>query len=127
MRERRIQLRPEIVGTALLALAGTAWGQEFNITGLRTDSVTLYKDCKMDQGVSITKQQFQGVWPARKDPSSSLYYHLVRDGVNYCVKAFSVSTDQPVKVEKGTECNVQVAGRPPKTGAVRGVGEGCPK
>ena len=47
MRERRIRLRPELVGTALLALAGTAWGQQFNITGLRTDSVTLYRDCKI--------------------------------------------------------------------------------
>jgi hypothetical protein len=128
MRERLIRLRPELAGAALLALAGTAWGQEFNITGLRTDSVMLYRDCKMDQGVAVTKQQFQGqVWPARKDPNSSLYYHVVRDGVSYCVKAFSVSTDQAVKVEKDSECGAKVAGRPPKTGAVRGVGEGCPK
>ena len=64
MKERRIRLRPEIVGMALFALAGTAWGQEFNITGLRTDSVILYRDCKMDQGVPVTKQQFQSqVWP----------------------------------------------------------------
>ncbi|HME96832.1 MAG TPA: hypothetical protein VKN16_21730 [Methylomirabilota bacterium] len=128
MRERRIWLWPEIVGSALLALAGTAWGQEFNITGLRTDSVTLYRDCKMEQPVTVTKQQFEGQkWAARKDPNSALYFLLVRDNVNYCVKAFSVSTDQTVKVDKDSQCNARVAGAPPKSGAVRGVGEGCGK
>ena len=125
MRERRVRWRPEIAGVVLLVLAGSAWAQEFNITGLRTDSVTLYRDCKMDQGVPISKQQFQGPWPARKDPGSTLYFHVVRDGVKYCVKAFSVWTDQTVKVDKDSECGAKVAGRPPKTGAVRGVGEGC--
>jgi hypothetical protein len=107
-------------------MAGSAAAQDFNITGLRTDPVMLYRDCKMDQAVAITKQQFQGPWPARKDPTSSLYFHLVRDGVPYCVKAFSVSTDQTVKVDRDSECGARIAGRPPKTGAVRGVGEGCP-
>jgi hypothetical protein len=41
------------------------------------------------------------------------------------VKAFAVETDRAVPVAKDEECNTRVAGRPPKTGAVRGVGEGC--
>jgi hypothetical protein len=125
MKARRVRLRPELAGAVLLAMIGTAWAQDFNITGLRTDSVTLYKDCKLEQGSSITKQQFQGPWPAKKDPTSSLYFNVTRDGVRYCVKAFSVWTDQAVKVDKDSECGAKVAGRPPKTGAVRGVGEGC--
>lgn len=126
MTEWRARLRPEIVGPLLLVVTGVAWAQEsFNITGLRTDSVTLYKDCKMDQGVPVTKQQFQGPWPATKDPGSSLYFRVARNGESYCVKAFSVQTDQAVRVDRDKECGAKVAGRPPKVGAVRGVGEGC--
>jgi hypothetical protein len=118
-----MRLRPEIVATLLLAAAGTAAAdQPLNITGLRTDPITLYKDCKMDQGIPVTRQQFQGPWAAVKK-DSSLYFWVKRSDGDYCVKAFSVQTDQ-AKVVDG-ECGAKVAGRPPRTGAVRGVGGGC--
>jgi hypothetical protein len=126
MRERGMWLWPKIVGMLFFAGVGTAWAdQSFSITDFRTDSVTLYKDCKMDQGVQIARQQFQGPWPATKDPNSSLYFHVVRDGQKYCVKAFSVKTDQAIKVDKDAECGAMIAGSQLKSGAVRGVGEGC--
>ena len=126
MRQRDMRLWPEIVGMLLLAAAGTAWAdQSFSIIGFRTDSVTLYKDCDMNQGVPIARQQFQGPWPATKDPKSSLYFHVVRDGQKYCVKAFSVKTDQTIKVDNDAECGAMIAGSQLKSSSVRGVGEGC--
>ncbi|MGH7383909.1 MAG: hypothetical protein ACREKG_01935 [Candidatus Rokuibacteriota bacterium] len=130
MRQRSTWRRPEIVGVLLLALTGSGWAQvvqAFNITGLRTDPVTLYEDCKMDPKtqITVTREQFkgQGPWAATKD-ASPLFFRVDLNKKVYCVKAFSVQTDQTVRVEK-EECDAKVAGRPPKTGAVRGVGEGC--
>lgn len=132
MRQRSTWLRPEIVGVLLLALTGSGWAQAvqaFNITGLRTDPVTLYEDCKMDPKtqvtVTVTREQFKGYgkWAATKD-ASPLFFRVGWNDKVYCVKAFSVQTDQTVRVET-EECDAKVAGRPPKTGAVRGVGEGC--
>jgi hypothetical protein len=118
-------LQPALAGGVLVILAGSAWAQDLNITGLRTDPVMLYRDCQMDQGVAVTKQEFKGPWPARRDPTSSLYLHLVRDGVKYCVKAFLVSTDQVISVPKDSGCGAQAGRQPPKTGATRGIGEAC--
>jgi hypothetical protein len=117
--------RSELTSCLLLLLAGTASAQDVNIVGLRTDPVMLYRDCKMDQTVVVTKQQFKGPWPARRDPNSSLYLHLVRDGVPYCVKAFAVSTDQVINVPKNAECGPQRGGPSPKAGSERGIGEAC--
>jgi len=117
--------RAELAACLVLMLAGTASAQEVHIIGLRTDPVMLYRDCQMDQPVAVTKQQFKGPWLARRDPNSSLYLHLVRDGVAYCVKAFAVSTDQAITVPKEAECGPQPGGPAPKAGAERGLGGAC--
>jgi hypothetical protein len=41
------------------------------------------------------------------------------------VRAFAVQTDRPVKIDKDAECGAMIAGKQPKTGAIRGVGEKC--
>lgn len=40
-----------------------------------------------------------------------------------CVRAFAVDTEKPVAIERDRECGAMVAGKQPKTGATRGVGE----
>ena len=101
--------------------------QSFNIVGLRMNKVTLYRECAMDKGVSISRDDVEKrkPWRATSDPKTSVYYWVKMDGVDYCVKAFAVETDRVVPVAKDEECRTRVAGRPPKTGAVRGVGENC--
>jgi len=113
------------IGLLLLVVsAAPVWAQDFNVTGFRTDRVTLYRDCKMDQGVVVTKQEFKGPWPARQDPGSSLYYRIVRDGVTYCVKAFQVSTDRTIEVPKDAQCTGDASAMP-KAGSARGLGGVC--
>ena len=121
----------------VLAAATAAWPaapraqvtptQSFNIVGLRMSKVTLYRECAMDKGVSISREDVEKrkPWPATSDPKTSVYYWVKMDGADYCVKAFAVETDRAVPVAKDEECQSRVAGRPPKTGAVRGVGEKC--
>ena len=101
--------------------------QSFNIVGLRTSKVTLYRGCAMDTGVTISREDVEKrkPWPATSDPKTAVYYWVKMDGADYCVKAFAVETDRAVPVAKDEECKSRVAGRPPKTGAVRGVGENC--
>ena len=112
-----------VIGLLLLSAgATTAWAQDFNVTGLRTDRVTIYRDCKMDQGVVVSKQEFKGPWPARQDPGSALNYLIVRDGVTYCVKAFSVSTDRKIEVPKDSQCT---GSSTPGAGSSRGFGGVC--
>jgi hypothetical protein len=119
----------EAVGAALLLIAGgAAWAQDaFNVTGLRMSRVTLYKDCNMEKGMPFTREDLEKRKPLRatKDPNTSVHYWVKLDDGNYCVKAFAVETDKPVPVVRDEECNTKVAGRPPKTGAIRGVGEKC--
>lgn len=134
MMERRVRLQLEIVSVLLLALTGPAWAQAgpaFNVTGLRTNTVTLYRvalneECKADPTAQLTvsRGEFQGPWAATQD-KSPLFLRVSRNNEVYCVKAFSVQTDKTVRVEKDAECGAKVAGRPPKSAAVRGVGEGC--
>ena len=128
MRGRRVRWR-EAAGAALvLIVGGAAWAQDaFNVTGLRMNRVTLYKDCNMEKGIPFTRDDLEKRKPLRatKDPNTSVHYWVKLDDGNYCVKAFAVETDKPVPVVKDEECNTKVAGRPPKTGAVRGVGEKC--
>jgi hypothetical protein len=128
MRGRHVRGR-EAVGAALLLIAGgAAWAQDaFNVTGLRMSRVTLYKDCNMEKGMPFTREDLEKRKPLRatKDPNTSVHYWVKLDDGNYCVKAFAVETDKPVPVVRDEECNTKVAGRPPKTGAIRGVGEKC--
>ena len=109
-----------------LAAQGTPT-ESFNIVGLRMSKVTLYRECAMDKGVSISREDVEKrkPWRATADPKTSVYYWVKMDGADYCVKAFAVETDRAVPVAKDEECRTRVAGRPPKTGAVRGVGENC--
>lgn len=130
MRGQCVRWREAIVVTGLLAAGGAAWAEEaFNVTGLRMNKVTLYKDCNMEKGVPFTREDLEKrkPWRATKDPNTSVHYWVKMDDGNYCVKAFAVETDRAVPVAKDEECNTRVAGRPPKTGAVRGVGEECKK
>ncbi len=123
-----VRWREAIVVALLLTATGAAWAEEaFNVVGLRMSKVTLYKDCNMDKGIPFTREDLdkRKPWRATRDSSTAVYYWVKMDDGNYCVKAFAVETDKPVPVVKDEECHTRVAGRPPKTGAVRGVGEGC--
>lgn len=128
MRGRRVRWR-ETAGAVLVLIAGgAAWAQEaFTVTGLRMNRVTVYKDCNMEKGIPFTRDDLEKRKPLRatRDPNTSVHYWVKLDDGDYCVKAFAVETDKPVPVVKDEECNTKVAGRPPKTGAVRGVGEKC--
>src|SRR5690242_11273182 len=121
----------------VLAAATAAWPaapraqdtstQSFNIVGLRMSKVTLYRERAMDRGASISREdgEKRKPWRATTDPKTSASYGAKMDGADYCVKAFAVETDRALPVAKDEECRARVAGRPPKTGAVRGVGENC--
>ena len=138
MRRRLDRWREAAVTAAVLAVAGAGWTpgasaqatsgpESFNIVGLRMSRVTLYKDCSMDKGVAFSREDLEKrkPWRATTDAKTAVYYWVKMDGAEYCVKAFAVETDRVVPVVKDEECRTRVAGRPPKTGAVRGVGENC--
>ncbi len=138
MRRRLVRWREVAVTAAVLAAASAGWTpgvsaqatpgpESFNIVGLRMSRVTLYKDCSMDKGVAFSREDLEKrkPWRATTDAKTAVYYWVKMDGADYCVKAFAVETDRVVPVLKDEECRTRVAGRPPKTGAVRGVGENC--
>lgn len=138
MRRRLDRWREAAVTAAVLAAASAGWTpgvsaqatpgpESFNIVGLRMSRVTLYKDCSMDKGVAFSREDLEKrkPWRATTDAKTAVYYWVKMDGADYCVKAFAVETDRVVPVVKDEECRTRVAGRPPKTGAVRGVGENC--
>jgi hypothetical protein len=127
---RHVRWREAVAVTLLLALAGAAWAQEaYTVKGLRMNKVTLYKDCNMEgKGREFTREDLERSkpWVVTKDPKTSVHYWTKMDDGDYCVKAFAIETDKPVPVVQGEECGTKVAGRPLKTGAVRGVGGRCP-
>lgn len=138
MKRRLDRWREAVVVAATLAVASAAWApgvsaqatpgpESFNIVGLRMSRVTLYRDCSMDKGVAFSREDLEKrkPWRATTDAKTAVYYWVNMDGADYCVKAFAVETDRVVPVAKDEECRTRVAGRPPKTGAVRGVGESC--
>ena len=114
-------------GAPAVSAQATPGPETFNIVGLRMNKVTLYKDCSMDKGVAFSREDLEKrkPWRATNDAKTAVYYWVKMDGGDYCVKAFAVETDRVVPVVKDEECKTRVAGRPPKTGAVRGVGESC--
>jgi hypothetical protein len=126
----------ETLGIALL-LGGTSAGpgaaaeETWTVKGLRTEKVTLY-DCHPDRDkrkpqMDVARKDFKGPWVATRDPASPLYLRVQVERVEYCVRAFAVDTDKPVTIQKDMECRAMVAGKQPKTGATRGVGEECPQ
>jgi len=140
MKGRRMRWR-EALGIALVLLGGGSAGsagpaaaqgtETFSVKGLRTGKVTLY-DCNKEQDKrravkDVTREQFVGPWPATRDPDSPLYLKVQVERVEYCVRAFAVDTDKTVTIQKDIECRAMVAGKQPKTGATRGVGEECAK
>lgn len=123
---RRFRVGQAAVLFMSLILADVVSSQEtFNVTRLRLSKVTLYKDCDPAKGTSFTREDLEKrkPWPATTDPNTALHYWVTLDGEKYCVKAFAVETDRPVAAVG--ECQTQVAGAPPRTGAVRGLGESC--
>jgi hypothetical protein len=138
MKRRPERWREAAVAAVVLASATVGWtpgvsaqgtpgAEAFNIVGLRMSKVTLYRDCSMDKGVPFSREDLEKrkPWRATTDAKTAVYYWVKMDGGDYCVKAFAVETDRVVPVVKDEECRTRVAGRPPKTGAVRGVGESC--
>jgi hypothetical protein len=136
MRGRRMRWREALGIALLLGGAGTAapaaaQGTEiFSVKGLRTEKVTLY-DCNPEKDKrkavkDVARKDFRGPWLATRDSASPLYLKVQVDQEEYCVRAFAVETDRTVEIQKGVECNAMVAGKQPKTGATRGVGE-CAK
>jgi hypothetical protein len=87
----------------------------------------LYQNCNLEKGVPFTREDLEKRKPLRatSDPKTAVYYWIKLENTDYCVKAFAVETDRTVPVVKDEACRTRVAGRPPRTGAVRGVGEGC--
>ena len=77
--------------------------------------------------MEVAREDFKGPWPATRDPASPLYLRVQVEQVEYCVRAFAVDTDKTVTIQKDSECRATVAGKQPKTGATRGVGEECGK
>lgn len=133
---RRRMWGREALGIALL-LWGTSTGsaaaaeETWMVKGLRTEKVTLY-DCNPDRDkrkpqIDVSRKDFKGPWVATRDPASPLYLKVQVERVEYCVRAFAVETDKTVTIQKDMECRAMVAGKQPKTGATRGVGEECPK
>ncbi len=137
MRGRRMRWR-EALAVSLVLLGGGGAGlaaapgtETFSVKGLRTDKVTLY-DCNKEKDKrravkEVTRDKFVGPWPAIRDPDSPLYLKVQVEQVEYCVRAFAVDTDKTVTIQKDMECRAMVAGKQPKTGATRGVGEECGK
>jgi hypothetical protein len=139
MRGRGMRWR-EALGIALLlggggagsaSPAGAQGVETFSVKGLRTEKVTLY-DCNKERDKrravkDVTREQFVGPWPATRDPDSPLYLRVQVERAEYCVRAFAVDTDKTVTIQKDIECRAMVAGKQPKTGATRGVGEECAK
>jgi hypothetical protein len=130
MRGRRVRWR-EALGIALLVLGGVGFApaaeETFSVKGLRTEKVTLY-DCNPEKDKrkavkDVARKDFQGAWPATRDPASSLYLRVLVDRDEYCVRAFAVETDRTVTIGRDSQCGAMVAGKQPKTGATRGVGE----
>ena len=127
-REAAVALAVSSVGwTPGVSAQVTTGAEAFIIVGLRMSKVTLYRDCSMDKGVPFSREDLEKrkPWRATNDAKTAVYYWVKMDGADYCVKAFAVETDRVVPVAKDEECKTRVAGRPPKTGAVRGVGESC--
>lgn len=116
-----------VVSVLFVDVSGTLAQDAFNVVGLRLSKVTLYRDCSMDKGLAFSREDLDKRKPLRAtvDPKTAVYYWVKIDGADYCVKAFTVETDRAVPVVKDEECRTRVAGRPPKTGAVRGLGEVC--
>jgi hypothetical protein len=126
----------EALGIALLlggavsaGRAGAQGGDTFSVKALRTEKVTLF-DCNPEKDKrravkDVARDKFVGPWPATRDPDSPLYLRVQVERVEYCVRAFAVETDRPVTIQKDIECRAMVAGKQPKTGATRGVGEKC--
>src|SRR5215510_10915689 len=116
-----------IVALLVLVAPGASWAQEqFNVKAFRTNRVDLY-DCGADKkktGQELTKAGFSGPLPATMEPSSPLYLRVQVNGEQYCVKAFAVQTDKVITVPD-KECGTRVAGKEMKTGATRGIGQGC--
>ena len=108
--------RDALVIGLLLAGADAAGAQEaFMVKALRTEKVTLY-DCNPEKDKrkpqrEVARKDFEGGWLATRDPASSLY--------------LKVQVDRTETIEKDQECGAMVAGKQPKTGATRGVGEKC--
>jgi hypothetical protein len=131
MRERRMRWC-EALGIALLlggpsAAPAAAAEETWSVKGLRTEKVTLY-DCNPDRDkrkpqMDVARKDFKGPWVATRDPASPLYLKVQVDRAEYCVRAFAVDTEKPVAIERDRECGAMVAGKLPKTGATRGVGE----
>jgi hypothetical protein len=95
------------------------------VTALRTERIDLY-DCGADKkktGQELTKVGFPGSLPAATESSSPLYLRVHVNGQPYCVKAFTVQTDKTIAVPE-TKCT-QVAGKQPRSGATRGIGNRC--
>ena len=132
MRGRRMRWREALgilllLGGAGVAPPAAAEEETFSVKGLRTEKVTLY-DCNKEKDKrkavkDVTRKDFRGPWAATRDPASPLFLKVQVEREEYCVRAFSVETDRTVAIEKGVECNAMVAGKQPKTGATRGVGE----
>jgi hypothetical protein len=131
MGRRRMRWREGLGITLVLcgASAGPAAPAEesWTVKGLRTEKVTLY-DCNPDRDkrkplMDVTRKDFKGPWVATRDPASPLYLKVQVDHVEYCVRAFAVDTEKPVAIDRDRECGAMVAGKLPKTGATRGVGE----
>jgi hypothetical protein len=121
----------EALGIGLLLAGATApaVAETFSVKGLRTEKVTLY-DCNPDKDkrrpqMDVARKDFHAAWPATRDPVSPLFLRVQIERTEYCVRAFAVETDRPVAIQKDAECGAMVAGKQPKTGATRGVGEAC--
>ncbi|HYB44435.1 MAG TPA: hypothetical protein VEL75_21850 [Candidatus Methylomirabilis sp.] len=128
MGTRRLIQREMAVAALLLATGGgAAAAEQVLVTKLRTDHVSLY-DCngpKKKPDREYDRAAFKGPWRATEDESMPLFLRVRVDGKEYCVRKFAVETDKAVTVKKDSQCGAVVAQQQQKSGATRGLGEGC--
>lgn len=125
MRGRSAIRRDVVVAVALLVAVGTAVAaqDEWKVTKLRTEKVTLY-DCKEGNKKSeYARKDFRDPWPVLGPATAGGLLPVRVGGRQYCVRPYAVETNKPVAAS--SECGAVVAAGQVKSAATRGMGEEC--
>jgi len=107
----------------LLAATTVAAQDVWQVTKLRTPKVTLYDCADPSKKTDFPQKDFQEHWPITAGPTDAGMLVVKVRGADYCVRAYAVETNKAVAAK--SDCGALVAVNQPKSGATRGVGEGC--
>lgn len=116
-----------ILVMAAVGLAGTSASadpEEIQITSLRADPVALFKceDPSTPVG-QLFRKDFHGPWTATKNPDRPMFLRVMVDSQPYCLKAHLVEAKTPVPATNAPKECKDKAGKPPKPGFNRGLGQ----